>query len=118
VIVVAETNLAEADAPLQTADAPFTNGAVALAVKVIVSVPTGSGFGVSAVSVGPGPSGFTYTIAEIFGLAVAVAVTRTEFFGSVVGAVYSPDCVIEPPPVVTLHVTVCGDNPATVAVYC
>jgi len=110
---VAETNFAELDAPLQTADAPFTNGAVALAVKVTVSVPTGSGFGVSAVNVGPGPSGFTYTIAEIFVFAVAVAVTSTEFFGSVPGAV-----VIEPPPVGTLQVTVCGDNPVTVAVYC
>jgi hypothetical protein len=56
---VAEINFADADAPLQTAAAPFTNGAVALAVNVTVSVPTGSGFGDSAVIVGPAASGFT-----------------------------------------------------------
>jgi hypothetical protein len=52
-------NLADAAAPLQTAVAPFTNGAAALALIVIVSVPAGSGFGDSAVMMGPGPSGLT-----------------------------------------------------------
>jgi hypothetical protein len=84
---VAEINFAELAAPLQLAVAPFTKGAVAEAVNVIVSVPTGSGFGERVVRVGPGASGFTYTTAETFGLAIDVALTSTEFLGSVAGAV-------------------------------
>jgi hypothetical protein len=87
VIEVAEMNFVEAPAPLQFAVAPLTKGAAALAVNVIVSVPTGSGFGERAVSVGPGPSGLTYTTVDIFGFAVDVALIKTEFFGSVSGAV-------------------------------
>jgi hypothetical protein len=84
---VAEINLVEVAAPLQLAVAPFTKGAVVVAVNVIVSVPTGSGFGERAVRVGPAASGFTYTTAETFGFATEVALTRTEFAGSVAGAV-------------------------------
>jgi hypothetical protein len=50
--------------------------------------------------------------------AVDVALMRTPFLGSFEGAVYRPDWVIVPPPAVTPQVTVAGDNPVSVAVYC
>jgi hypothetical protein len=66
------------------------NGALALAVMVIVVLPAGSGLGDIAVMVGPGPSGLTYTIAEIPGLALEVALMRTDVLGSFEGAMYRP----------------------------